>query len=765
MHDRVGTKILIIGLFAALSAAFFWRVFVGELLLPTEFLRYFQPWEAHVEPAPYDPQWNPLAADGILQFYPWRVFAAERLREGTVPLWNPYQFCGAPFLANAQSAVLYPLNILFWVMNPASAFGYSAILHMFLLQLFTYVWLRRLGLSRAAGVLGAVSFAFCGFCVVWTHLPTLVASLAWLPAALACHEWWRASRRTTALVCTAAALGMSILAGHPQMAYYVLLTYALYATLRAMVPWRGWGAWPEIACGTAALAVGVALAMAQLLPMLELTRLSHRAAIPAQLAANMRMALKPEHLVGLLVPDFYGNPRSNNFWGAGNYVESAGYVSAVVWVFALYAALSLLRRRTAGLRDIRAAAQVAGIMAGAAVLAAFGPLAYVGFYIVPGFAHLPAVGRLLGVFGLFMAALGACGLDMFFGFEHSSARRNQRWLTSAGMVAVALALLTIALAPLTSRIQSQGIFLYNLVRFSGGQVGKFILMDALVVGLGIGAARGAIRRPRALGMICLVGIGNVFWLGMGYNYWAIPEEVFPETPEIAATKLIVKANRLLPLSSNWTLCERPTAVMPPNTATLCGMRDINGYDSLYWLPYKRLADEVEGRDSSPSVNGNMILIRNYESPLLPEMSVGAMLSPVPLKASNLKPVAGSESLILYEVTNVRPRAEIVEGRGRAVITSDGSNCVGIRCVCEGDARLVLRDCAYPGWRVRVDGRDRKLERSLAVFRSVTLDEGTHKVVFSFEPESFRVGVFVSCLAAALIVGAVVFEFVGARTRE
>ena len=52
-----------------------------------------------------------LASGDILHyFYPYRDYAASALREGRIPLWNPYIFLGAPFLANPQAAALYPLH-------------------------------------------------------------------------------------------------------------------------------------------------------------------------------------------------------------------------------------------------------------------------------------------------------------------------------------------------------------------------------------------------------------------------------------------------------------------------------------------------------------------------------------------------------------------------------------------------------------------------------------------------------------------------------
>src|SRR2546430_16255330 len=48
--------------------------------------------------------------DDLLQNVPFRVAAAQIMRSGHLPLWNPYIFSGMPLLATAQVGILYPLN-------------------------------------------------------------------------------------------------------------------------------------------------------------------------------------------------------------------------------------------------------------------------------------------------------------------------------------------------------------------------------------------------------------------------------------------------------------------------------------------------------------------------------------------------------------------------------------------------------------------------------------------------------------------------------
>ncbi len=59
--------------------------------------------------------------DGYMQMLPLRVLAARSLRDGHLPVWNPYSFSGFPLLAEAQVAALYPPNLLFVVLPVALA--------------------------------------------------------------------------------------------------------------------------------------------------------------------------------------------------------------------------------------------------------------------------------------------------------------------------------------------------------------------------------------------------------------------------------------------------------------------------------------------------------------------------------------------------------------------------------------------------------------------------------------------------------------------
>src|ERR671935_970729 len=95
--------------------------------------------------------------DAFVYFYPQRVFLARSLLSGRIPLWDPYLFGGAPFLANPQAAVLYPPSWLF-VLGPVQAvYTAQLVLHAFLSAFFTYLLARHaLGAPPVAAAIGGV---------------------------------------------------------------------------------------------------------------------------------------------------------------------------------------------------------------------------------------------------------------------------------------------------------------------------------------------------------------------------------------------------------------------------------------------------------------------------------------------------------------------------------------------------------------------------------------------------------------------------------
>src|SRR5262249_444706 len=57
----------------------------------------------------------------------------------------------------------------------------------------------------------------------------------------------------------------------------------------------------------------------------------------------------------------------------------------------------------------------------------------------------------------------------------------------------------------------------------------------------------------------------------------------------------------------------------------------------------------------------------------------------------------------------------------------------------GAGYLVLTDIWFPGWQCRVDDAPMRVYRANFLFRAIRLWEGSHEVIFTFDPVSYRLG--------------------------
>src|SRR2546423_1770900 len=84
-------------------------MFTGKIPFPADFVFDFPPFAPAAPSGGLLPHAN--IGDLVTSFFPYRTIASRAVRAGTLPLWNPYMLSGAPFLANTQSALFYPLNL------------------------------------------------------------------------------------------------------------------------------------------------------------------------------------------------------------------------------------------------------------------------------------------------------------------------------------------------------------------------------------------------------------------------------------------------------------------------------------------------------------------------------------------------------------------------------------------------------------------------------------------------------------------------------
>ncbi|MEK7783736.1 MAG: YfhO family protein, partial [Candidatus Binatota bacterium] len=85
--------------------------------------------------------------------------------------------------------------------------------------------------------------------------------------------------------------------------------------------------------------------------------------------------------------------------------------------------------------------------------------------------------------------------------------------------------------------------------------------------------------------------------------------------------------------------------------------------------------------------------------------------------------------------------------GETKVLSYDNRSVSLRASLNRPGILVLSDSFYPGWKVYVDGVERKIIRANYFLRGVFLPPGEHQVVFRYQPTSFLYGTIISLSTA------------------
>lgn len=90
------------------------------------------------------------------------------------------------------------------------------------------------------------------------------------------------------------------------------------------------------------------------------------------------------------------------------------------------------------------------------------------------------------------------------------------------------------------------------------------------------------------------------------------------------------------------------------------------------------------------------------------------------------------------------------------ITTCDPNKVGLHFIAPTTGLVVLKDVCYPGWEARVDGKQVPIYPVNGMVRGVLIEApGFHAIEFRYAPAGFRIGIWLSTVAAGLLLTYVV----------
>jgi hypothetical protein len=705
--------------------------------------------------------------DSLGYYYPTFRWAFEEASRGHFPLWNPHQLCGTPFFALAQHLLLYPLNVLFWILPTSAAMKATAIGHFALATTFMFVLGSVFGLAPVAGVAAGLAFALSGDFTQLIYVPHHLYGAAWIPLHIALTRLVLTRRQRFRF---AALLGFAVacqyLGGYPMyclFSAYAMGGYFLWwlATER---PARA-----ELVAGTAKLAAagGVALVLSapQLLPAAQLARES-----PRDFGAlGGILSLDPfpiKDLFGvvspvwsLLLPE-WRNP------------FAAGHLGVVALVLAAISFAHRERRRETFFFFLLAA------FAWSLALGSWSPVFRL-YATLPTGSWFRVPSRFLVLADVAIAMLAGIGTD-FLWRDVKTRRASVVTLAIVGAL-LAWSFFAPRIGPLPRFPPARYVLL--LPRYLGpicAVLALYVLVPStrfrrVLVGL----------VPVAVFVELFFGFLN-FWpiADTHPDFYAMPPRLVSFLREVQGFDRTYIVPPPFPTGPAPTLRGIRWPPIPLKSGMLYGLSTVEDRENLFSRRFARYLEYMEGYDaemagyvpqgsalvtpassrfSMLSLMSARFLVVEKNAPFAAEAAsrsfprlyegdnlqvfLNPFAQPRVLVAGSAEVLPDPEALlarlvssdfqpgrtVLLEEPSAVPDVGPAAVEGTAHIVTYEAEEVVVEARSDGQGFLVLNDQYYPGWTAEVDGQRAPLLRANFVFRAVPIGPGTHRVVFRFAP--------------------------------
>jgi hypothetical protein len=606
-------------------------------------------------------------ADNLTQNYPLRVLAGELLRHGRLPLWDPYIWSGTPLLAGWNAGALYPGTWLFAVLPASAAWTINVASVSVVCAAGMHVFLRRLGCSPLAGLLGALTFTYTGF--MWgqaVHLG-LVMGMSFTPwMLLAVHELAtspepREARRWVALL--GGCGGLVVLAGDPRAASsiaFIVVTYFL------AICWRAWRTGRNINVAGIGLVVAALLAVvlstAQWLPGLSFLHESERGAVTFTRFAAGSLSWHDFEL--LFVPFLVGG---NGTFGLPGYLGSynlpeLSYAVGIVPLIAAIVFIGRAMRRRAGEKPLGVwyALIIEGVLLSAG---ANTPLGHV-LVAIPLYGGQRLQNRNAVIVDLALAVLLAVFVDVLrprarsLGALPDPATEADSGLTFnerlAGLVPICIVAVLVLAAYVVGRSIQRG---FGVSGYHSGLALHLTPYFAVVLVISAGAALLLVGAPRLSSsgrrrLVTIVVVADVLMCVANGSY------TFPAKATIAKTNTaIVALSKLLGAQGRYAIFNpaqslpaglRGTilALGPFSLGILHQVPSVQGYSSAVAGSYQLVtgAHDVENLQPVALTRSDLDILNLKELVTLPEYLVEAVPGNRPIPVAQGTPVApGTEA--------------------------------------------------------------------------------------------------------------------------
>lgn len=735
---------------------------------------WYEPWktEHSVNGVPVIPH-KALADDTFRQLYPFKTLASGSMLAGQLPLWNPYNGAGQPLLATLHPGFFNPLSVMLHMNNDAKAgWAWYVMLHVPLVLISVYAYARSLRLSKYASVVTAVTTALSGAVVVRYIFGEFLFSYAMLPILLLVQEQMRDGKRR-AILFVPFVTTLVLISVQPQISAYIFVTAIIYAMVRIRT---------RAFLYFAMMGLGVGMSSFQLIPSWELFRNANvTAGSSAFIFEKFLMPLS--HLITIIIPNYFGNQGTYNFWGKTDYTETVASIGSIPIYFVMISiAVRNIPKHLISLRRFF----LTGVLATIALTLNWWLPKVISTYPIPVVStSIPT--RIYLFTSFFLAVLAGMGVDIWFQNTKDTKRTGLRAIVSVGLF-----LAVVCIGTWYARASGHIVCPVSIpacatvaLRNSAAETLVFVL-SSIAICIPLCIRFRPIRLLSYGALVLLLAATGI------YNAWKFlpfspPEYVGAPHPILTALSAF-SPQRTAGLGS---------AAFATDFATQYRYFDTNYYDPLYIRRYGELVSYVNTGNREKGLTRSDVNV-------VSDATVSAELalrrerfwdmtgtSALVTKKSEDIPFAGN---IVWEDANWRvtsrdtalPRAYLVTDvrtdpdpnhmlaalfsvstdigktayvevpvtgvdvgspvHGSVTIDSYMPNSVVLSAQSDTNALFVLSDTYYPGWRATIDGKKTPVYRANYAFRAIVLPQGSHRVVVSYEPESVMIGLWTTIVS-------------------
>lgn len=752
-----GKKLFFIIFWSILTVIFFSPVLKGKIPAPLDtIVGLYHPWREVVwdkftSGVPFK---NFLITDPVRQQIPYKYLTVEKLKEVKFFSWNPYSFSGTPLSANIQSGYYYPLNLLFFIFPFLNGWTIFIILAPLLAGIFIYNYLRFFKLNQLSCAFGALIFAFSGFFIAWLEWGTITHVILWLPLILLAKEKLLQKLSFRWFIILIIAEVSQLLAGHLQLSFYVIIFSTVYLLLRIFQYAKNGNLkiylsnFIKKSIPFVIIPVLVVLIVSiQYIPLIRYINLSARLYdLPNWQTSPWFLPWK--HLVQLIIPDFFGNPSTLNYWGEWNYGEFVSFIGILPLFFVLYA---IFFRKDKKVSLYSLATVVIILLVTPHIISRIPYLLK-----IPYFSTAQPT-RLISLLDFNLAVLAALGLDHFIRVKPRSYRTFMPIIIIGLILVVCWGFVVFGKGFLSKEIVDPLLLVTKRNLYL--PTAMVLLSSILIVGYI------KFKNNILIYFIFLITIFDLFRFGWKYISFSNNTWFYPPTAILNFLQNQEKPFRLMSLDRR---------ILPPNFSMMYKLEDVSGYDPLYLLNYAKLVQAwtTDTPDINPGKFNRIITPQNYESFITDMMNVRFVLSLTEIESPKLILRLQEGQTRLYENSKAFPRVYFTEkvynvineneeiklmfNLGADLISSAtikenieitdqplesdekinllsyDENTMVIKTQSNYQRLLVISEIFYPSWKGYIDGKPINIYPVDLALRGVVVPQGEHIIKFRYQ---------------------------------